>query len=219
MRFLDRHPDVERCKHGEDKSLQVSHQTLKQRDKDAEEDAHHRYSAAHKGTKEIAKDEDKEDESEDDDMAGGHIGEETDHQYDGLGKDTHQFHQRHQRENLQPRGNTGSVEDIGPVVAVTADIGNEKGDDSQSSSDSDIAANVTTCREDRYQTQDIAEEDKEEEGEQIRQIFLVFGFTNHRTNNIVPHKDHQHLHEALQVLGCLVGTLLVAFLRHHHNDY
>ena len=89
VRLFHRHADVERGEHGENESLQIGHQTFQQRDKDTEEDAHHRHSATHKGAKKIAEDKDEEDKSEDDNMAGGHIGKETNHQYDGFGKDTH----------------------------------------------------------------------------------------------------------------------------------
>ena len=165
MRLADCHADVEGREHGEDEGLDVGHQAFQQRDEDAEEDAHHADRAAHGGTEEVAHDEDDDHEAQDDDVTGRHVGEESNHQHDGLGEDTHQLDHRHQGEYLQPCRHSGGVEDVNPIMLVATDVGNQESDDSQGSRHGDIARDIGTSGEEGYQAQDVAEEDEEEQSE------------------------------------------------------
>ena len=156
------HTDIEGCEYREDESLDVGHQTLKQRDEDAEEHTDHTYSAADGHTEEVAEDEDDDDETKDDDMAGRHVGKKSNHKHNGLGEDTHELDHGHQGKHLEPCRNSGSVEDVLPIVTVTTYIGYQESDNRQGGGDGDIAGDVGTCREERNETQDVAEEDEEE---------------------------------------------------------
>ena len=190
MGFLDRHTDVEGGEHCEDKCLNVGHETFKQRDEHAEEDADHADGATDNGTKHVAEDEDDDDESEDNDMARSHIGKKSNHEHNRLGEHSNQLNHRHQREDFQPCRHTRGVENVNPIMAIAADIGDQEGDNSQGGGDSNIAGDIGTGWEERYQAKDIAEENKEEKGEQIRQIFPIFVFANHGSGNTVADKHH-----------------------------
>lgn len=218
VRLADGHADVEGREHGEDEGLDVGHQALQQRDEDAEEDAHHADRAAHGGAEEVAHDEDDDHEAQDDDVTGRHVGEESDHQHDGLGEDTHQLDHRHQGEDLEPRRHAGGVEDVDPVVLVAAEVGDQEGDDRQDGRHGDIARDIGAGGEEGYQAQDVAEEDEEEEGQQVGQVALVVLLPYHRTHDTVAHEDHEHLHQALHPLGGLVGPFLVARAGHEDDD-
>ena len=156
MGLCDSHADVEGCEHGEDESLDIGHKAFEQRDKDTEQHAHHRDGTADCRAKEVAQDKDDYDKAKNDDMAGRHVGKESNHKYDGLGEDTHQLDERHQGENLEPSRHAGRVEDVGPVMAITADIGYEEGYNCECGGNGQIAGDIGTCREERYQTKDIA---------------------------------------------------------------
>ena len=41
---------------------------------------------------------------------------------------------------------------------------------------------------------------------------------NHGAGNAVAHKHHQHLHQALQPVGCLVGAFLIAPLGQEYDE-
>ena len=220
MGLGDGHADVEGREHGEDEGLDVGHQTFEQADEDAHEDAHHRDTGADAGTEDVAEDEDEGHEAENHDVACRHVGEESYHQHDGLGEDTDDLDQRHEREYLEPGGDAGGVEDVHPIVLVAAEVGDDEGDEGQGGGDGDIAGDVGASREEGYQAQDVAEEDKEEEGEQVGQVLLILGLADHGTGDAVAHKDHQQLDQSLQhAVGRLLGMLLVARADNEDDDY
>ena len=162
VRLLNGHADVEGCEHGKDEGLDVGHQTLQQTDEYTHEDTHHGDTTGGNSTEDASEDEDKCHEAENHDVASGDVCKESNHQHDGLGEDTDDLDQRHEREYLEPCRNTGGVEDVGPIMAVAADIGNEEGDYSQGGGDGDVAGDIGTCREEGYETQNVTEEDEEE---------------------------------------------------------
>ena len=113
----------------------------------------------------------------------------------------------------------GRVEDIDPIVLVAAEVGDEEGDDCKGGRNSEVARNVGTGREERYQTHAVGEEDEEEQREHVGQVFFIVLLPYHGTHDAVAHKDHKHLHQRLQTFGSLVFTFLIAVLGYHDDDY
>ena len=103
---------------------------------------------------------DNDDETQDDDVTCSHVGKESDHQHNGLGENTHQLHQWHQREHFQPGGYARGIEDVGPIMTVATNVGDEEGDYGQRGGDGQAATDIGSCGENGYEAQHIAEKDK-----------------------------------------------------------
>lgn len=207
--FGDGHADVERGEHGKDEGLDVGHKAFQEANEDAEEHGNHGDRSADKIAKEVAEDEDDDNEAQDDDVSGRHVGKQSDHKNDGFGEDSHQFDYRHQREDFEPCGHPGRIEDVNPIVLVATEVGDDKGDDGENHRYGYAACDVSPCREEGYQSQAVAEEDEEKEREQVGQVFFVFG-TNHRNGDAVAHEDHEQFDQGLYATGSLIGAFLVA---------
>ena len=194
MGFLDCHTDVERREHCEDKCLDVGNQTLQHTDKDTEDDRDDRHASTHTHRDGIADNEDDDYKAKYDDMSSRHVSKESDHEDDGFGENTHQFDNRHKGENLEPCGDTRGIEDVDPVVLVATEIGDKESNDSKGCCDSKIARYIGTGREEGYQAHAVGEEDEEEKGEHVGQVFFVVLLPYHGPHNTVAHEDHEHFH-------------------------
>ena len=218
MGFGDRHTDIEGCQHSENESLDVGHEALEEVDEDGHKEADDSDAAADSGAHDAAEYEDECHEAEDHHMAGGDIGEETYHEHDGLGEDAYDLDERHEGENLKPSRDARGVENVNPIVAIAADVGDEEGDDGESGGDSEVAGDVGASREERNKAQDVAEEDEEEEGEQIREITAIVSLADHGTSDAVAHEYHEQFDDALETLGRLVAALLITCFGDEDDD-
>ena len=100
-------------------------------------------------------------------MAGHHVGEQPYDQSEGLNEYAQEFHQH--EDGFYKTRNARRVEDMTPVVAVAAEQDHHEGYEAQHHGKGDIAGYVG-CAGD--QTENIVDQDKEENGEQVRQVFI-----------------------------------------------
>ena len=83
-------------------------------------------------------------------MAGGDVGEKSDHQHERLGEDADELHNGHQRDGeLQEPRHAGRVDDVLPIVLVGGEGGHQEGDDGQYAGDGDVAGDIGAARENR----------------------------------------------------------------------
>ena len=161
FRFFLCHADEDRRQHSEYIGLDVGHQQLQGRHEDGHEDGDDAHHATHASAIHSANDEDQRHEHHDDDMSGQDVGEQTDHQCEGLGDGGDELDDRHQREGLQEDGYVGP-EDVLPVVTVAEDVDEEVGQQGEHDGDAQVARHVGAEGEEGDETEQVGEEDDEE---------------------------------------------------------
>ena len=110
----------------------------------------------------LSADEDNASERQDDGMAAHDIGKQTDHQGEGLREDAEKFYHRHHRYwHFQPCGHFGP-EDFLPILSVAEQVDGQEGAEGQEECDGNITCDVGSTREDGQQSQEVAQEYKEE---------------------------------------------------------
>ena len=171
--FYVRHGDKHRRQHGEYHCLDVAYQYLEHHHEDAQENADGSHNTPKHITHHSTKSEHDEDDArqrDGDDVTCQHVGEESDHQGDGLREDAKELNKRHERNRkLEPQGNI-APKDFFPVGFRTRHIHDDECAEGQEHRTSDIASQVTTTWRKRHDTHDVCDENEEEARHQVRSI-------------------------------------------------
>ena len=196
-------PDEHRTEHGEDVSLNESHQQLKQVHEEQHDDTEgiqaKTESDTHRPTEE-----DHAGETEHHGVPSHHVGEETDHQGEGLCEHTEQFDDRHDRSGigLQEQWHL-RPEDLLPVLFVGKDVDGQHRAQRQEEGDVDITRHIGSAREDGNQSDEVTRQNEEEHRQQIRCIRLIVLLTDRRLDQVVVDRHDDHLHRTDKTSGSL----------------
>ncbi len=205
-------------KQGEDEGLDEGDDAFEQSHKDVKDEGDDGNAIAETHAH-ASEDEDERDNAEGDDVTSGDVGEESHHQHEGLGEDTDDFHEGHQRDgNLEEPRHAGGVDEVLPVVGVSGEGGDEESDESEHASDRDVAGEVGAAGEDRDESHEVVDEDEEEEGEQIGEVFLVARFAERGDSHLIADEQDDGFHQPLQTTRSLVLALLVLFGHSQENE-
>ena len=208
--LADGHADVHRAQQRKDERLNEGHQELHQSHEDIKEKGNRGDSPTDSGGH-LTENENQRHESQRDDVASGDIGEKSHHQHERFGEDTDGFHQRHDRQrDLQPPRHTRGVEDVLPVLLARGERGHEEGDECQNAGHSDVAGEVRAARENWDDAQHVVQEDKEEQREQVRCVFVGVA-TQRRGDDLILQEDDDGFHQRLQTAGHFVGMFFITF--------
>ena len=156
-----RHADEQRWQYGEDVGLDIGDQQLQGRHEDGHEDGDDTHHATHARTVHAADNEDESHQHHDDDVTGQDVGEQTDHQGEGLGDGGNQLDDGHQREGLQEDRYVGP-KDVFPIMLVAEYVHEEIGQEGKHYGDAQVACHIGSEGEERNQTKQVGEEDEEE---------------------------------------------------------
>ena len=158
-------PEVECRQQGENVCLDEGDKQFQQIHKNHEGNRNNRNPQPQRGAYR-AENEDQAYESKYNDVPGGNVCKETDHQYEWFGDDPDDFNNRHQRHReFQPPGNPGGVDDIDPIVLVSADRGNDEGENSHDQRNGNVTGNIGATGKKRYQAEQVVEYDEKEDGQ------------------------------------------------------
>ena len=193
-----------------DDAFQQSHENIEDQGYDgnaiAETDAH------------SAKDEDERDDAEGDDMAGGDVGKKSHHQHERLGEDSDDFHHRHQRDGeLEEPRHAGGVDQMLPIVAVSGERGDQEGDGGQDAGNGDVAGDIGAAGEDGDESHQVVDQNEEEKGEQVGEVFLVFFLSQGRNGHLVPDEENERFQQPLKTVGRFSFTFFVLFGNSEEN--
>ena len=207
--LLHGHAREQGGKQGENESLDKGDDAFQKPHKHVENERNEGNAVAKGGAVQTAKDEYQGNDTERDDMAGGDVGEKTDHQHEGLRENADELHNRHQRDGKfeEPR-HARRVDDVFPVVLVGRKGGHQESDDSQDTGDGNVAGDVGATRENRDQPHQVVDKDEEKQGEQIGEVFFVF-VAQGRNGDFVTDKQDERFHKPPRSVGSLVLALLV----------
>ncbi len=112
------HSDVDGAEQSKDEGLDEGHQQLKTAHKDVEKHGDGRHGKTEDRCH-LPENEYQGDETQDDDVSSGDVGEKSHHQHKGLGEDADELHKGHNGQgNLQPPGHARRVDDILPILLV-----------------------------------------------------------------------------------------------------
>ena len=157
-------------KHGRQHSKYISldecYQQLQEVHKYHKEHRHSRHTAAQRHSH-VCRDENDAADAQDYRVARKDVGEKSHHQSEGLGKDAYDFNNRHQRDGLQENRHVGP-ENLLEIVFAAKQVHRQHCGNRHKQGDADVASNIGSTREERHQTQQVADENKEECGEKIR---------------------------------------------------
>ena len=154
-------------------------------------------------------------------MTGQHVGEESDHQGERLGEYTDKLYQRYERHrHFEPCRNL-RPEDILPVSPSSEKVDYDKGSKGQDKSHGDIAGHIDSSREERYETHEVVDQDKEkhrqEEGREPAPVF-----SNSRLYQVLLHCLHSPFHQGRQParsLGNLTSAVPACGTQHQGQHY
>ena len=163
MMFLDvRHRDKHCRKHREHHCLDVAHQHFEQHHEDTQQNTDRSHGRAQHVTHNATKGEHDEDDArqrDGDDVTCQHVGEESDHQSDGLREDAEELDEGHQRQgHLEPPGHI-APENFFPVGTRSRDVNNEERAESQEERAGDIASQIAASRWERHDAKQVAQEE------------------------------------------------------------
>lgn len=114
---------------------------------------------------------DQTNQTQDNDVTSGYVGEKTNHQGERFDDQTEHFYWRQNR--FDPSWNAGHPENVLPVVAIAIDVGDNKGKNGQYKGYRQVTCYVGTTWEERHQTQEVAKQDEEEQSQDERHKTLV----------------------------------------------
>ena len=147
------------------------------------------------------------------------IGEQSDHQREGFGEQTDKLDCGHNRNrHFEPRGHFGP-EDLLPIVARTEHIDSKERRHRQHQRNRDITRNIRSRGEDRDQSHQVIDEDKEERRQQIGGKLTIV-WPDAGDNDTLHHRIDHHFEHACQTTLCLRVGLVVAIATRHaqHNE-
>lgn len=197
MVFLHGHSEIQRRKQREHICLDKGDQQFQQSHENSEQDGYNRNGIAQDNV-DVTKNEDQADEAQHDDMARSDVGEETDHQDEGLGKDAHEFHQGHEgKGKFKPPGHAGGVVNVLPVVPVANESGNDKGNERHDHRYGDIARKVGSAGEKGNKSDQVVKENEKEQGKQVWHEPFVFMIPD-RGSCHIPDKQDDRLQDRLK---------------------
>ena len=213
--------DKHGTEHREDVGLDEGHQHLEKVHEEQHDDAEgvQTQSVAHTHR---PSEEDDAREAQDDGMAGHHVGEETDHQGEGLGEDAEELYHGHDGHGigLEEQRHFGP-EDFLPVLFVGKEVDDQHRAEGQEEGDVDVARDVATTGEDGQQAHHVGGEDEEEHRQQIRSVGLVVLLADGRLDEVVVYRHDEHLHHAHETFrrwALLVALLVPAGAIEEHGD-
>ena len=164
--------DEHGAEHGEHHRLNEAYQTLQAHHEDTHEYTECAHAQLH--SNDFSR-------NEEDDTCNGngygvsshHVSEETDHECEGLGENTHELDDGNDGYRcFQPCWHI-RPEDILPIMLIAAELHDDEGAESKEECHGDVTGHVAPTRWEGHQTHHVACEDEEEAGEQVGRIFFV----------------------------------------------
>ena len=111
----------------------------------------------------VSEDKDQAHETEDNNMPGGDVRKETDHENERLGKDPQELDKRHQRNGeFKPPGHARRIVNMFPVSFVCAEGGDHKSEQSHNTGNGQVSCYVGSERKYRDQAHQVIKKDKKE---------------------------------------------------------
>ena len=149
----------------------------------------------------------------------GDICEQTYGKGERLGEYTYNLDEREQRYgSLEEYGDIGP-ENLLPVLAVTEYIHGKECDQGKEECHGYVAGHIGSCREYGNESHDVAQQYKEEYGEQQRGVpFVILAYRGF--DHVIDYHGNDKLHEAHKALGRGIGGAVtsVPACGAHHND-
>jgi len=211
MAALESLADEDRRQVGKDECLYERNQYFDQVNEDGQQDEKGG-SAPSQGRIHGTEYKDQNNKAENDDVPRDHIGKKTYDQREGLCKDPHDLHRYHDWLDTEGYGRVG---DMSPVMFVGAEEDHHEGNDAQDRSECYITGHIGRSGN---QADEVIDQDKKEDGQQERHVFLVTGSQVGFTH-FIPDKHDDGLHGILEAGGgCLYALSIFIFTGNLAHD-
>ena len=128
-------------------------------------------------------------------MSCSDVGKKPDHQGEGFCKKPDDLHGDH--DGCKPYRNAGCIEYMLPVSPVAAELGDQKGNGCQYKRNGNVPGNIGSEREERDQSHQVVEQDKEKDRQEVGHEPLVFFLTDVGNGNILLDKNDHRLDKTL----------------------
>lgn len=208
------HPDKEGGQHREHVSLDEGNEQFHEGNEERHEQANRSHARGYTRPEERIERKDQSDEAQDYQRAGHHIREETNGQRRMLRKQANELNR--DQDELDEKRHARWPEDVLPVVFGSVDLTQNKREGREHKRHRNIRRRSSG---EGHQTQNIAEEDEEERGQQEGKKCLVF-MTDVRACDFVPHEDHSRFEHVLKdSVRRGFATLTASVLPGKRNEY
>ena len=156
------HPEIKSRKKRENVCLDECHQQFQESHEYAESNGY-RGNGRTQHAFDIAENKDQAHEAEDDDMPGGNVSKETDHEDERLGNNSHELDNGHERyREFQPPGHARGIVNMFPVILIRAESGDNECEHSHDAGHGNVARYVGPEGKEWDQAHEVVQEDEEE---------------------------------------------------------
>ena len=188
--------------------MQTSHQQFQTVHERAEQHRNDRHSEIHQQPHRY-RDKDQAGEGEEDRMSCHDIGKQTDHQGERLGEYAEKLDKRHDWQRQFQIDRCFRPKYLFPVFLCRKQVDSDKRTSRQDGRDRNVAGDVGPSRKDRDDSDQIVDQDKEEDRQQIRGKRPVLFFADRLLDDAVLYVGNNHFHQAGKPARNLVRMSLV----------